>query len=313
MTKTKAQSLYDRIATSKREHSGLRFPDDLDTAGHQNIMRFNISLPSGSRYLSNGQYEKAVDPATGQAQTSDFRSNQAKGSLGRRFSSNYTRIKTTIDLYMPPQIQSSYQSNWNTSELGSAGATIDAFAGMYNMGLNFEAAQSIFEVGKNNIGTAAINTIAGTVQSLTPLNVKDAKSFGTSQVSNPYMEVIFNGVEHRTFSFTFKMIPRNDAEQRAIRNIVDEFKFHRAPEYKSSLQNLYMRFPSEFDITFLHKNVENPWLFKISTCALTNVSVNHSPEGQYASHADGSPFATEMTLSFTEMELLSKQRHEDGY
>lgn len=312
MTKTKAQSLYDMIATPKREHSGLKFPADLDTDGHQNIIRFNISLPTGSRYLANGKYQKAIDPATGQSRSSDYRSNQAKGSLARRFSDNYVRIKTTIDLYMPPQIQSSYQSNWNVSELGSLGAGLDAFQGSMNIN-GFEDAGNIWEIVKDTIPNAMLNTTAGTIQGLTPLNVKDAKSVLTSETSNPYMEVIFNGVEHRTFSFTFKMIPRNDAEQRAVRDIVKEFKFHRAPEYKSDLQNLYMRFPSEFDISFIHKNQENPWLFKISTCALTNVEVNHSPEGQYAAHADGAPFATEMTLSFTEMELLSKERHEEGY
>lgn len=310
---TKAQSLYDKISTSKRSHTGLRFPLDIDTEGNLNIMRFNISLPSGSKYLGGDSYQKAVNPSTGETETSEYRTSDARGSVQRRFSTNYTRIKTTIDLFMPPQLQTSYQSDWSVSELGTLGAGADAFYGvMNNSGLGASAKEA-WNVVKENAGSAALNTLAGTIQGLTPVNAKDAKAAFTGVTQNPYMEVIFNGVQHRTFSFTFKMIPRNAEEQRTIKSIVKEFKFHSAPEFKSDSNNMYMRFPSEFDITFLHKNIENPWLFKISTCALTNVEVNYSPEGQYAAHADGSPFATEMTLSFTELELMNKERLDMGY
>lgn len=311
--KTKSQSLYDKVATSKRTHTTLKFPLDLDADGNQNIIRFNVSLPSGSKYLANGDYQKATDPETGQTQSSDYRSNQQRGSIGRRFSQNYTRTTSTIDLYMPPQIQTSYQSEWNASELGVLGAGIDAWNGLFNNDGMGAAAKQAWETIKQSSGSMMANTLAGAIQAITPVNAKDAKSFAQSSTSNPYMEVIFNGVQHRTFSFTFKMIPRNRFEQEDIRRIVQEFKFHSAPEYKFGNQNLYMRFPSEFDITFIHKNTENPWLFKISTCALTNVSVNHSPEGQYAAHADGAPFATELTLEFTELVLLSKEDHKMGY
>lgn len=313
MAKTQAQSLYDQVATDKRSHNSLRFPQDIDIDGNQNIMRFNVSLPTGSKYLANGDYQAAIDPATGESRTSEYRSTQNRGSLQRRFSKNYTRTTTTIDLFMPPEVQTSYQSDWNTTELGSIGAGIDAFMGIMNNNGIGAMSDASFEAIKQNAAQAAANTLAGTIQGLTPLNVKDAKTAFQSVVSNPYMEVIFNGVQHRTFSFTFKMIPRNAAEQRNIKDIVQEFKFHSAPEFKNDDTNLYMRFPSEFDITFIHKNQENPWLFKISTCALTNVSVNYSPEGQYAAHSDGAPFATELTLSFTELELLNKEHHRQGY
>jgi len=312
MAKTQSQTWFEQLQTSKREHNSLRFPSDLNTEGSGNVVRFNVSLPSGSKYLSNGDYKAAIDPATGEKQSSEFRSNQSRGSLQRRFKGNYVRTTTTIDLYMPPQIQAQYASEWNVSELGVLGAGIDAYHGVFNSDGVGAAAKKAWEATSDTAGSIAMNTSANFLQAITPLNTKDAKSAYTSTVANPYMEVIFNGVQHRTFSFTFKMIPRNREEQQAVRSIVNEFKFHRAPEYKFDSNNLYMRFPSEFDISFMHRGTENEWLFKISTCALTNMTVNHSPEGQYAAHSDGSPFATEMTLEFTELELLSKESHKNG-
>lgn len=308
---TKAQSLYDKVNTGKRQTSALRFPDDVAEDATGNIIRFNISLPEGSKYLADGTYRRSVDPKTGASQTSVYRQPNSN-SLARKFSDNYTRITTTIDMYMPPQIQSNYSSDWNMGELGTTGAMTDAFTSigdLTSMG-NWER---IWGIAKNTIPEALLNTATGTIEALTPIKAQSVKKLITNTTSNPYAEVLFNGMKNRTFSFTFKMIPRNAKEQATVKKIVDEFKFHMHPEVKYQNQNNYFIFPSEFDIKFIHRGGENPWLYKISTCALTDVQVNHSPEGNYASHADGSPFAVELTLNFTELEYMTKSRIKQGY
>lgn len=307
---TKAKKYASKMTGNKRSTSRYQFPSDLDSEGSGNIIRFSFNLPSGSKYLKDGSYKKGIDPRTGKS-TSTYRGDSNSRSLQRKFSQNYVRTSTYIDLFMPSQIQTSYSSDWSVSELGFVGALIDAGTSLGDM--SWSNAERIWEIAKNQMTETAKSTLAGTVQALTPLKTKDALKMYTSTVANPYMEVIFNGVSNRTFSFTFKMIPKNQSEQYMIKKIVDEFVFHRAPEIKYEQQNNFMVFPSEVDIKFIHRTTENPWLFKISSCAITNVTVNHSPEGNYSSHPDGSPFATEMTVSFIELENLTKERHRDGY
>ena len=310
--KTQAQVIADKIQTPSRIQTVLRFPQDLDTIGHGNVIRFNINVPSGSKYLGS-EYGSAagVDPSTGKPATPRYMESNS-GSLARRFSGNSVRIDTTIDLYMPAKIDTTYSSRWNMTELGVTGTAADAAKGLAGIE-NWDEGAAVWETVKQSVPEIAANTVAGTIQALSPINAKDLKAVVTNTVSNPYMEVLFEGVDNRTFSFSFKMIPRNEQEQRTIENIVKQFKFHRAPEVKYSGNNQYWVFPSTFDITFIHKNRENPHLFKISTCALTSFSVDHSPEGQYSAHADGSPFATTITLEFTEMESLTKDRIKEGY
>lgn len=310
---TRAQQLQEQATSNKRSQKLLMFPENLLHEGTANIMRFHINLPSGSKYLGDGkgQYKRAVSK-DGSTATSTYRKERAGATVANRFSGNYVRTTTTIDLYMPPQIQTSYSADWGQEELGVLGSATDALNGLTNIDSWYDA-KNAWNVVKNTLKESAIRTAASAVQAITPLNFETLRKTATSTIANPYMEVLFNGVQNRTFSFTFKMIPRNEREQRSVKAIVDEFKFHRAPEFKYGGQTNYMIFPSEFDIQFLTRGVENDWLFKISTCALTNMTVNYSPEGQYAAHSDGAPFATELTLEFTELEILTKESHRKGY
>lgn len=312
LPRTQSESIAQKMNTPKRNQKALRFPEDIETSGHRNIIRFNINAHSGSKYLGSEYGSPAgIDPATGRTATPRYMEDSSN-SLARRFSGNSVRIDTTIDLYMPSDIQSTYTSNWNSTELGVTGVAADAAMGLGNIE-NWDDSGAVWETVKQSVPKMIQNTIAGAVQAVTPINAMDLKTVVTQGISNPYMEVLFDSIDNRRFSFTFKMIPRNASEQNTIHNIVKQFKFHRAPEVQFTGSNQYWIFPSTFDITFIHKNRENQNLFRISTCALTSFNVNHSPEGQYSSHADGTPFSTTISLEFLELEALTKERIAQGF
>jgi len=289
----------------------LRFPLDLATEGTGNVIRISINVPSGSQYIANGRYQQAVHPKTDQVILPQVsRSNST--SLRRRFSDNYIRTTTEIDLFMPARIQSNYQADWGQEDLGMAGAVVDAGFGLSQID-SMAGAEDVWEIVKRTIPEALVNAFAGTAGAISQLNLTGARKLYNDTMVNPYVEVMFNGIQNRTFSFTFKLSPRNKEEQEMIRNIVKELKFHRAPELKFPQQSNYWLFPSTFDIQFLNRLGENPWLFKISTCALTEFEVDYTPDGSYSVHKEGAPFGVEMTLTFTEMEQLTKARIAEGY
>lgn len=302
---SKLKTLEEKLANGKRNYRFLKFPLDIDVDATQNIMMININAVSGSRYAGN-QYNVVQGEEAAIEQS-------GSNSLSRKFSGNTVRIDSAIALYMPPGLQSSYQSNWSNTELGAAGAIIDAFTGIGDLS-NFQTYKDIWNTAKDVAPDYLGMTAASIASALTPFNVKDAATFYRQSILNPYMEVIFNGVSNRTFSFTFKFIPRSREEQESVKAIIDLLKFHRAPEKKKSTVNSIWSFPSTFDITFLKKNGQvNEWLFKISTCALTDLTIQQGSEGSYAAFEDGSPYSTTMTLQFQELEVLEKNRILEGY
>jgi hypothetical protein len=58
---------------------------------------------------------------------------------------------------------------------------------------------------------------------------------------------------------------------------------------------------------------EHPYIGKVKECACTNVGVNYTPDGQYATYTDGKLVSYAMTLGFKELEpVFNGDYAEDG-
>jgi len=127
------------------------------------------------------------------------------------------------------------------------------------------------------------------------------RQFGA--VSNPNMELLFSGPALRSFSFTFKMSPREENEAKEVRKIIRYFK--QAMSAKRSQSTLLLKSPFTFAISYISGNKQHPYLNKFKECALTNCSVNYTPYGTYMTYAgEPSMVAYELQLQFQELEPL---------
>jgi hypothetical protein len=75
---------------------------------------------------------------------------------------------------------------------------------------------------------------------------------------------------------------------------------------------LFYIYPSEFDIEYFYKDSPNPYLHKFARCALVNMEVDYGGD-QFATFADGSPSEINITLSFRELELMTRESIREGY
>ena len=319
---TQAEKTQAKLDNNKRGSNVLQFPLDLDTEGTRNVFLININTISGSQYNSNNNQKRTEDPKnTVQGEKSPSSAQQQgavyqrkdSNSIARLMSGSYVRTDTSIALYMPSTVQTSYDSNWGATDLGMGAGTA---TNLYDMWKNDSGKSFIDKVTQS--ASAGLNiasqAAAAGASGVGVFSAKELYAMNQQVATNPYTEVLFNGVNNRTFSFTFKMMPRDAAEQAAIKKIVDTIKFHRAPEKDQNSMNVFWKWPSTFDLSFRKKNgEENEWLFKISTCALTQFSVEYGGDGFYGSYEDGSPLHTTMTLGFTELEILDKSSMQSGF
>ena len=120
------------------------------------------------------------------------------------------------------------------------------------------------------------------------------------------MEQTFKGVDFRKFTFDYQFFPRDIKEAQNVMNIIYQFKFHMHPEFKSDLNYVWI-YPSEFDISYYTGGVENPHLHKHTSCVLEEMNVNYTPNGQFAVFSNGMPTQINVSLSFKELQILSKE------
>jgi len=73
-----------------------------------------------------------------------------------------------------------------------------------------------------------------------------------------------------------------------------------------------MDIPSFFDIMYMYKGYENTHINKISTCVLNGMDVTYGAE-RFKTYADGVPQTTQISLSFAELNIITKKHIEVGY
>ena len=133
-------------------------------------------------------------------------------------------------------------------------------------------------------------------------------------IFNPNMELLFNGPTLRQFRFSFKMTPRRREEGEIIKKIIRDFKESMAPKVVSQggTQNLFLRTPNVFELCYKTGSRNHEFLHRFKQCALTDMSVNYTGEGTYATYDNSTPISMIMDLTFKELEPIYDTDYNDG-
>jgi len=149
----------------------------------------------------------------------------------------------------------------------------------------------------NSLASEALNALPGVSVTRDQLIAR-----GSGGIINPNMELLFNGVTLRTFRFSFKLTPRNDTETKSIKTIIQVFKKNMAP--KAAARKQFLSTPNIFDLQYMKGGKKHPFLNSFKSCALTDMSVNYTGDGTYATYHDGTPVSMIMDLTFKELEAV---------
>lgn len=207
--------------------------------------------------------------------------------------------KGSITLYIPANIGDSNTVGWGEDKMNPLDTELaniaSTFIGGGNTGAALEKSASQIQSNSGETKTVVKNKL---VEDITGVN---ALARTTGAVVNSNLELLFNGPNLRSFTFTFKLSPRSKAEADNVVKIIRAFK--QAMSVKKSKGALYLLSPDTFRITYKLKGGEDhPYLNTFKECALTNMNVNYTPDGNYNRFYDGPMTSYEMQLTFQELE-----------
>lgn len=145
--------------------------------------------------------------------------------------------------------------------------------------------------------TQAVNTFG------TNISANSIFSRATGQVLNPNLELLFDGVQLRSFQFSFPLTPRNEQESLQIKGMIRTFKQSMAAKTGGSggSRGLFIASPDVFRLEFKKGRKKHPFYFTMKECALKGMNVNYMETQSYATYEDGTPVKMRLNLQFTEV------------
>lgn len=213
----------------------------------------------------------------------------------------------SIILPIPSQLSDTNATNFGESSLNSFyAAAISSTLGITGSQGPRDFIENIGKMAVNAANVANDPQVAGILKLFTAQQAISALGANisldqlftrtTGSVINPNMELLFNGPTLRQFKFQFKFTPRSQPEAQEVKNIIKSFKTHMAP---SGGNTNFLNTPDIFELSYQGKAKD--YLNRFKLCALTNMSVNYTGEGNYATYSDGAPVSMIMDLAFQEL------------
>ena len=228
------------------------------------------------------------------------------------------RTKSAIVMYMPASVSTSYNAQYTDTEMGAVTAealkAYDKFS-QGNMKAGLAEIRQMSSKASESIAALMLST-AGALPGMA--GVREASEMRRGVVLSDRMELAFKGIDKRSFQYEFKMVPKSQEEANEIRNIIFAFKSNMLPEFAGGNRGgRSLVVPNTFDIEYMWNGAENQFLHRISTCFLESMDVTYGGDS-YKTYAgingDGAPpIETTMSLTFKEIELITRERVHEGF
>ena len=233
-----------------------------------------------------------------------------------------------IFLPIPQQVSDAISVSYAEDRLNPAQA-----AGLKAAGSVLESS-GLSDALKNagNFGRAVLNDMkgvdAGTIQAVKAaaagisINTLGANVSPTAlitrasgQVLQSNLELLFSGVTLRSFPFVYDFVARDPREGEVIKGIIRTLK--KSMTAKNGRDSLFIQSPDVFQLEYKTGNEMHPFLNSFKVCALSDLSVNYTGSGTYATYGDGTPVHIQVQMTFKEINPVYSEDYdvlsEGGY
>lgn len=227
-------------------------------------------------------------------------------------------LKATIYLPMPQNLQDSNSLGWGDDRIGPLGAAAysvgeDVISGQIQN--TYDSLKKAVEglTGDPNAKNQLLSYVTGMASGGIGGNIspQSVATRATGQILQTNLELLFQGVSLRSFSFPFNFAPRSQEEAEEVKKIIRVFKKHMAAK-NSSEENLFIKSPDVFQLTFMKGTKQHDYLNCFKLCALTDMSLNYTGSGTYMTYEKGQPVHTTMNLTFKELFPVYAEDYEEG-
>ena len=316
--------------------TSCRYPDNIATSDNSDFVLFDFfdyQPPFKDNQVFGDELPDALKVSDGNVPRNFvnetlpqyLRSGQSADLYKRDTSGRYPQIM----LYMPDDITDTLKAQWEGKSFGSTTAGILSAAAAEG---TIEKLKGAMNTGTKSLQKAPVELAASLVTNLAKgitgdqINTGDIFGGISGAIRNPNVEVLFQKMNLRTFDLSFKLVPYNAKEAKTIKKIINVFKKSMLPTYElgdyavlgtkgkdnRAVEASFIRVPKVCKVTYMRGSNQHPDLPTYKMCAITDVAISYTPDGNYAVYYDGTPVAYELKISFMETKLLFSDEIDTG-
>lgn len=314
-------TLRSTSGVTKGQYRTFSYPKELGTARYPYYMMFYINASSKSKLVEQGgttlpnvstssrNVGQGVAQGSSDSTIIQFVNTNTAALSGGKVEAIPVKKRLNIAMALPLPVDVNFSHNANYDLIGASGI-LGSVLKTFNSENLKEGAKGLISDVPAMVG----QDIAGAIGAATGTDFAALANKIMGIARNERKEQSFRGMEPRTFTFTWLLIPRTADESDTIYDIIKLFKYNQYPEIPSNSSGLNVIVPNEVDIEFHGLNGELQTISKISTCVIDSVHTNYTPLGKWVTF-DGTdnPVATQLTLVFKEIEPMTRQQISLGY
>jgi len=218
------------------------------------------------------------------------------------------RSSTFITLYMPPQIKNITGVNYKDQEIsGALGTAASAITDNLTSG-QIDSLNSLLGV---ELGKGVIDKVFSLFGAE---GAKELFTLASGRLISNRMELVFDSVTKRQFTYTFNFYPKSEEEAQEVDKIIRAFRANMLPTKEGDITSvLNLGVPNEFNIDYMYKGQQNTFMNRIGNCVLSDMDVTFGgdkfaafrlTQNEFGNGAP--PTETTVTLTFRELDILTR-------
>ena len=298
-----------------RSESNKFFVYPLDVKDQEHYILFDIIERTGkpdeegtSTGVGNAQITKRADNLNTVVYGANrfFSEGSTSGVLGIPTGKGSARVvRNSIAIYMPQTLKFNMSADYGAEEIGGALGAFAKIRDAMNSDSFFGSDMGAVAQQAGKLATGLSSFFTGGLGS----GIGAAVQRRTGIAPAAMTEMIFNGIDYRSFSFTFKFTPRNRKESDVVNQLLHTMKDAMLPlKYGHGSTIAAYKVPYEFVIRFMKGTKINPFIDQIGLCACTSIDIDYGSD-KFSTHAAGDPVTIDATIGFRELELMERSRY----
>ena len=162
-----------------------------------------------------------------------------------------------------------------------------------------------------NVPGAARQFLVQGIAEMSSADANQLMALANGEIYNPNIELLYKGPKVRGFNFSYTFVPKSAKEAAEVNKIIKHFKKHSAP---SNTGNGMYKVPDIFSVVYMHKGSVNPNMNQFMRSALTSIAVQANPGlPMHMSFENGMPIVSQISMTFTEVDVITREDHETSY